>query len=149
MALAEIREMTIADYDEVYAMWLACPGLGLNSVDDSFKGIEVYLKRNPTTCFVAICDGKIVGAILSGHDGRRGIISHTAVIPDYQGKGIGSMLVNRAVKAIENCGIRKILLVAFKHNTQGNAFWEKMGFTAREDLVYRNLSLTDATRIDT
>ena len=128
MALAEIREMTIADYDEVYAMWLACPGLGLNSVDDSFKGIEVYLKRNPTTCFVAICDGKIVGAILSGHDGRRGIISHTAVIPDYQGKGIGSMLVNRA---------------------QGNAFWEKMGFPAREDLVYRNLSLTDATRIDT
>lgn len=143
-----IRVMTVADYDAVYALWLSCKGMGLNDVDDSREGIARYLARNPDTCFVAE-DGGVVGVILAGHDGRRGYIYHTAVHPDARGWGIGSALVQRALAALKACGISKVALVAFSRNEGGNAFWEKQGFKLREDLSYRNLALQDMVRIDT
>ena len=145
----EIRKMTILDYDAVYALWLSCTGMGLNNLDDSREGIERYLRRNPDTCFVAVKEQKIVGVILSGHDGRRGFIHHTAVHPDCRGQGIGAALVEAALHALRGEGINKVALVVFERNSSGNAFWEKMGFTAREDLIYRNRALTEITRIDT
>lgn len=145
----EIRTMRIDDYDAVYALWLSCKGMGLNNIDDSKDGIERYLRRNPTTCFAAEDSGAIVGVIMAGHDGRRGFIHHTAVHPDHRGLGIGSQLVDAALCALKEEGISKVALVAFSRNEIGNAFWEKMGFTKREDLVYRNRALAALERIDT
>ena len=144
-----IRTMTIADYDDVYALWLSCAGMGLNNLDDSKEGIERFLKRNPDTCFVAQFDNKIAGVIIAGNDGRRGYIYHTAVKPEFRNKGIASALVEKAVNALKNNGINKVALVVFDKNKNGNAFWEKIGFTQREDLIYRNKTLTEMIRIDT
>ena len=145
----QIRLMQIEDYSQVYQLWLSCKGMGLNDLDDSREGIERYLKRNPETCFVALEGERIVGAILSGHDGRRGYIYHTAVHPDYRGKGIGTALVEEAMADLERCGIHKAALVVFARNQTGNDFWEHRGFTGREDLVYRNRAIRDLKRIDT
>ena len=144
-----IRKMTIADYEKVYALWLSCRGMGLNDVDDSREGIGRFLQRNPDTCFVAIDGGKTVGAIMAGHDGRRGFIYHTAVSPAMRRRGVGSALVQTAVAALKAQGITKAALVVFQRNQAGNAFWEKMGFAAREDLAYRNLSIHEIKRRDT
>lgn len=144
-----IRTMAAADYDAVYSLWLATPGMGLNDVDDSRDGILKYLARNPNTCFVAEENGRIIGVILSGHDGRRGIIHHTAVSLAEQRRGIGGALVESAMRALQNEGISKVLLVVFSRNEKGNAFWEKLGFTAREDLIYRNKAIALMKRIDT
>jgi len=141
--------MTINDYEKVYALWLSCLGMGLNDKDDSKEGIAKYLARNPSTCFVAEENGEIYGVILSGHDGRRGFIHHTAVSPDSRKQGIGRALVSRALAALKDEGINKVALVVFSRNETGNAFWKKMGFTQRHDLSYRNRALTDLTRIDT
>lgn len=137
----DIRIMTIDDYEQVYTLWLSCKGMGLNSIDDSREGIERYLKRNPETCFIAEDGGKAVGVIISGHDGRRGFIYHTAVSPDYRRQGIAAALVERAAEALKKEGIAKAALVVFAENENGNAFWEKIGFTERTDLVYRNKTL--------
>ena len=145
----EIRSMRIEDYDSVYALWLSCPGMGLNNVDDSREGISKYLARNPDTCFVSVEEGGIVGAILAGHDGRRGSIGHTAVSAAYRGRGIGRQLVETALNALKAQGIHKVNLVVFAKNEAGNAFWEKMGFGQRPDLIYRNRTLADMVRIDT
>lgn len=145
----EIRKMKIEDYEAVYQLWLSCKGMGLNTVDDSRDGIEKFLNRNPDTCFVAERDGKIVGAIIAGSDGRRGYIYHTAVSPDQRRQGIASKLVDEVMTAFKNIGITKVALVVFDRNADGNAFWEKSGFTVREDLVYRNKSIAEMTRIDT
>ena len=145
----EIRNMTLDDYDIVYALWLSCPGMGLNNLDDSREGIAKYLARNPDTCFIAVEQGNIIGAILTGHDGRRGYISHTAVSPAYQRQGIGKQMVETALNALKAQGINKVNLVVFANNDKGNAFWEKMGFTQRPDLIYRNQTLVDMVRIDT
>ena len=87
-----IRVMTLEDYDEVYALWMGIHGFGIRSIDDSKEGVERFLKRNPTTSMVAVADGKIVGAILCGHDGRRGCLYHVCVHEDYRKNGIGKAM---------------------------------------------------------
>lgn len=145
-----IRIMTPDDYDAVVACWTSNAGMGLNTIDDSRQGITRYLARNPTTSFVhETDDGVIDGAILAGHDGRRGTIYHTAVSPEHQHQGIGTRLVNATLHALANEGIVKVALVVFACNDAGNAFWERLGFDARGDLTYRNKALRDITRIDT
>lgn len=145
----QIRKLAIEDYDAVYCLWMHCAGMGLNNLDDSRAGIEAFLNRNPDTCFAAEAGGCVVGVILAGHDGRRGYIYHTAVHPDFRGRGIGSGLVERAMAALERCGIHKVALVVFARNEAGNRFWERRGFTARGDLVYRNRAFAELVRIDT
>lgn len=147
--MMQIRLMRPEDYRQVYALWISCPGMGLNNRDDSYEGILRYLKRNPETCFAAEENGEIQGVILAGHDGRRGYIYHTAVHPDHQKQGIGRQLVEAALAALRNEGIGKVVLVAFSRNEEGNAFWEKMGFFVRDDLTYRNRALVEMKRIDT
>lgn len=132
--------MTADDYDSVAKLWTSSGGVGVNP-DDSKENISKYLQRNPNTSFVAVENSKIVGAILSGHDGYRGFIHHTAVSSSHRGKGIGTKLVNAAIDAIRNEGINKVVLVVFKTNALGNSFWEKQGFAAREDLYYRDLRI--------
>lgn len=144
-----IRPMTIADYDAVRSLWLSTPGMGLNDLDDSRDGIAKFIARNPNTSFVTEQDGGLIGAIMCGHDGRRGYIYHTCVRADRQGEGIGRALVEAALDALKAEGIHKVALVVFDQNAKGNAFWAKMGFTTREDLVYRNRSLAELVRIDT
>lgn len=147
--MIDIRTMTLEDYDSVYDLWIHTPGMGLNSIDDSREGIEKYLKRNPTTSFVADCGGTIVGVIMAGHDGRRGYIHHTAVLPAYRKQGIGKKLVDHAMDALEKEGIHKAALVAFRTNETGNGFWENIGFTERDDLVYRNKNIHVLDKIET
>ena len=143
----KIRPMQISDHKALYALWLAC-GNGLNNLDDSEEGIGRYLKRNPNTSFVAEDNGKLVGAVLAGHDGRRGYIQHMSVDASCRRRGIGSKLLRVCLDAMKQEGIHKVALVAFKKNQTGNAFWERQGFALREDLNYRNFALTDMIRFD-
>ena len=101
-----IRPLTNEDYSALYALWLKCEGMGLNDVDDSPAGIARYLARNPGTSFAAEEDGARIGAIMAGHDGRRGTIHHTAVHPDYRGRGAGKALVEHALAALKAEGIQ-------------------------------------------
>ena len=147
--MINIRVMTIEDYDGVYELWMGTPGMGLNETDDSRDGINKYLRRNPETSFVAEDNGKIIGVILSGHDGRRGYIHHTAVLPEYRNQGIAGRLADNVMNALDKEGINKVALVAFEKNKIGNDFWESIGFTVRDDLVYRNKNIHELKRIDT
>ena len=85
--------MTMEDYDGVYALWTKIRGFGLRSVDDSREGIERFLRRNPATSVVAVEDGRVVGSILCGHDGRRGCLYHVCVDEEYRRRGIGKSMV--------------------------------------------------------
>ena len=137
------------DYACLYALWTSCTGMGLNDIDDSKEGIGRFLARNPHTCFIAEKDGRLVGAIMAGNDGRRGYIYHTAVLPDFQKQGIGRALVHAVIEEFKQIGITKVALVVFERNAPGNLFWEKQGFSKRTDIVYRNKTLTEMKRFDT
>ena len=115
-----IRPMTIDDFEQVHSLWMEIHGFGIRSIDDSKEGVERFIRRNPTTSMVAVCDGKIVGAILCGHDGRRAGLYHVCVQENYRKHGIGQKLVERCLEALKAEKISKVNLIAFKQNEIGN-----------------------------
>lgn len=138
-----VRIMTIEDYEGVYALWKKIKGFGIRSIDDSKEGVARFLKRNPTTSVVAEKDGRIVGSILCGHDGRRGCLYHVCVDEDYRRHGIGKRMVVFAMKALKEEKINKVSLIAFTENYIGNAFWNTIGWTERLDLNYYDFTLNE------
>ena len=138
-----VRIMTIEDYEGVYALWKKIKGFGIRSIDDSKEGVARFLKRNPTTSVVAEKDGRIVGSILCGHDGRRGCLYQVCVDEDYRRHGIGKRMVVFAMKALKEEKINKVSLIAFTENDIGNAFWNTIGWTERLDLNYYDFTLNE------
>ena len=138
-----VRVMTIEDYDQVKELWNSIKGFGIRSMDDSREGVARFLKRNPTTSVVAEEDGKVVGASLCGHDGRRGCLYHVCVHKDYRMRGIGKSMVAFAMEALKKEEINKVSLIAFTKNDIGNAFWKEIAWTKREDLNYYDFTLNE------
>ncbi len=138
-----VRTMTIEDYQGVYELWMTIKGFAIRSIDDSRVGVERFLKRNPTTSVVAVEDGKIVGSILCGHDGRRGCLYHVCVHADYRMQGIGKRMVVFCMNALKEEEISKVSLIAFTRNDIGNAFWNRIGWTRRLDLNYYDFTLNE------
>lgn len=128
-----IREMKPEDYDQIYSMWQITSKRALSEAD-SRQGIEKYLARNPGMSIVAEIDGKIVGTVLAGHDGRRGFIHHMAVMPQFRRHGIGKKLAKAATDKIFEDGIDKIHIFCYQNNETGQSFWRDFGFEKREDV---------------
>lgn len=139
----EIRTMTMGDYEEVYKLWNSIHGFRVRSLDDSKEGVERFLRRNPTTSVVAVKDGGIVGAILCGHDGRRGYLYHVCVRENERKHGIGKSMAVACMKALQEEQINKVCLIAFRKNEVGNAFWKSVGWTFREDFNYYDFTLNE------
>lgn len=139
-----IRPMTIEDYPEVKDLWMTIKGFAIRSIDDSEEGVSIFLRRNPTTSVVAIEDDKIVGCILCGHDGRRGCLYHVCVHENYRRHGIGKSMVVACMQALKEERVNKVSLIAFTRNDIGNAFWNCIGWTKREDLNYYDFTLNEA-----
>ena len=136
-----VRTMQTQDYDQVYALWMSIRGFSIRSIDDSREGVARFLRRNPDTSVVAVADGRVVGAILCGHDGRRGCLYHVCVREEYRMHGIGKAMVVACMNALKKEGISKVSLIAFTANDVGNAFWKQIGWTRREDLNYYDFVL--------
>lgn len=145
----KITPLSIDKYEEIYTLWMSCHNMGFNNVDDSRTGITKFVNKNPKTCFAAEAEGKIIGTILAGNDGRRGYVYHLCVSQEYRNRGIGKKLVNAMLDGMREEGISKVALVVFAHNDTANAFYEKIGFVKRNDLYYRNIALVELERIDT
>lgn len=139
----KIRPMEEQDYPQVYRLWKTIKGFGIRSMDDSKEGVERFIRRNPSTSMVAESQGEIVGAILCGHDGRRGCFYHVCVREDYRKRGIGKNMAVQAMRALQEEHINKVCLIAFKKNEVGNSFWKSVGWTFREDLNYYDFVLND------
>lgn len=140
-----VRTMKAEDYEGLRKIWLAIHGFALRSIDDSQEGVERFLKRNPDTSVVAVSkDGSVVGGILCGHDGRRGCLYHVCVREDHRRLGIGKAMVVHCMKALRKERINKVSLIAFTENDIGNAFWNCIGWTRREDLNYYDFTLNEA-----
>lgn len=138
-----VREMTLEDYDSVYKLWMSIQGFGIRSIDDSREGVARFLKRNPTTSVVAEQNGRIVGSILCGHDGRTGFFYHVCVAKDYRQHGVGHRMAHFAMRALQAEGVNKVSLIAFKSNDLGNAFWRNVGWTERTDVNYYDFVLNE------
>lgn len=139
-----VRTMEIEDYEGLRALWMSIRGFAIRSIDDSREGVERFLRRNPSTSVVAVSEeGEIIGGILCGHDGRRGCLYHVCVREDCRRKGIGKAMVVYCMNALKAEEINKVSLIAFTVNDVGNAFWNCIGWTRREDLNYYDFTLNE------
>lgn len=131
--MLEIREMLISDYEAVIGLWNETENLSLRDAD-SKQGIATYLDRNKGLSFVALYDDEIIGAVLVGTDGRRGYLQHLAVSPDHRGKAVGKKLISKSISALSSIGIAKTHLFVLKENVHAQAFYEKCGWFARDEV---------------
>ena len=138
-----ITPMVPEDYDEVRALWLTIRGFGIRALDDSREDIERFIRRNPTTSVVARADGKIVGSILCGSDGRQGALYHVCVAKEYRRRRIGTQMVGFCMHQLRYMGINKVSLIAFAKNDVGNAFWNKIGWIRKTDVNYYVFDLNE------
>jgi putative acetyltransferase len=129
----EIHPFMMDAYDRVLALWQQCEGVGLSEAD-SRASIQVYLDRNPGMSFIATDRGEVVGAVLCGHDGRRGYIHHLAVHPQARRRSVGRRLVDECLGALQRAGIQKCHIFVFNQNQDGIAFWKSVGWTLRGDI---------------
>lgn len=128
MSDVRILPMLPSDYDAVRALWLTIDGFGIRALDDSREEVCRFIARNPTTSVVARADGRIVGSILCGSDGRQGALYHVCVAREYRRQGIGTRMVGYCMEQLRKMGINKVTLIAFKSNDAGNAFWKTIGW---------------------
>jgi N-acetylglutamate synthase len=128
-----IREMTPLDFDEVIALWKKSEGIGLSPADEP-ANLFHFLERNPHLSFVAVDGDKIAGAVMSGHDARRGFIYHLAVASEYRHKGTGSRLVNCCLSGLQALKIEKCHIFVYGNNENGLHFWRNVGFKDRPEL---------------
>ena len=139
----ELKPMTTSDYDDVRALWMTIQGFGIRALDDSREDIERFILRNPTTSVVAVDNGRIIGSILCGSDGRQGALYHVCVAREYRRRGIGTHMVGYCMHQLRLMGINKVSLIAFTSNDAGNAFWKQIGWTRKSDVNYYEFVLNE------
>ena len=137
----DIRRMNIEDYDSIIALWKASEGIGLSAAD-SRDGIALYLEKNPGFSFTAWVDGQLIGAVLCGHDSRRGYLHHLAVSKDFQHRGIGKALAECCMQSLIEAGISKCHIFVYRENHNAIAFWKKTGWVERVELTLLSKSLS-------
>jgi N-acetylglutamate synthase len=135
-----IRDMTRQDYEPVIGLWCRCAGVVLSSADRP-DAIGRYLDRNPGLSLVAEESGRVIAALLCGHDGRRGYLHHLAVESEYRGRGVGRGLVERATGRLRRAGIAKCHIFVLRDNPAGRSFWTHLGWVVREDIGIVSLGL--------
>ena len=138
-----IREMTINDFPAVLNLWQQTKYITLNECDTE-AGIDLYLRRNPGLCFIAIDNqsGQLVAAMLCGHDGRRGMLRHLAVAPSHRGLGLSRQLVKKALDGLAAAGIGKCNIFVEDDNLPGLAYWQHIGWLKLDDTFYTLHSIT-------
>lgn len=139
-AAISILPLTAADYPEMLGLWQKSAGVGLSGADTA-ENIARFLSRNPGLSFLARSGSELAGTILAGHDGRRGYIYHLAVDERYRHRGIATSLVERSLAALSRSSIDKCHIMVFADNDAGSAFWQKMGWTRRDDIAVFSINL--------
>ena len=128
-----IREMDIEDYKPVLELWQNLEGIGLSGADER-EEIHRFLLRNPGLSFSAWDGEKNVGAVLCGHDGRRGYIYHLAVAQSHRRRGLGHELIRRCLSTLDTIGIQKCHIFVYTENHDAIEFWKAIGWFDRADL---------------
>jgi N-acetylglutamate synthase len=130
----ELRRMKSSDVVRTLELWRTCEGVGLGEGDSSAE-LSTFLERNPNSSWVAtLAEGDLIGAVLAGHDGRRGFLYHLAVLADYRRQGVASALVEHALSSLRGLGICKYHVMVFRNNQAAQVFWDRMGWRLREDI---------------
>ena len=129
-----LTEFVMKDLPAVLELWRSTEGIGLSAADRPER-IESFLARNPGMSFTAWDGERLVGAVLCGHDGRRGYLHHLVVAADYRRMGIGRMILEKALNSLTAENIDKAHIFVYADNPLAQKFWQENGWYRRPELV--------------
>lgn len=130
-----IRPFEMADYEAVFALWLAsAPGIEIRPSDNRAE-VEKRLRRDQDLFLVAQREGRIVGVVMGGWDGRRGWIHHLAVATEWQGQGVASALVGQLEERLLALGCLKVNLLVRRVNEAARSLYAALGYQEAPALV--------------
>jgi ribosomal protein S18 acetylase RimI-like enzyme len=132
-----IRPLREEDAEPVLELWAATEGLGKGS--DTPEAVARFVRRNPGFSLVAEDGGRIVAAVLCGHDGRRGFIYRLTVAPTHRRRGLATALVTRCLASLRTEGIERCNAFVLADNEDALRFWKDVGARVRDDLVMHSL----------
>ena len=116
------------DYEEVYDLWEnAGSGIHLRRSDEP-EEIAKKMQRDPDLFLLAEIDGRIVGSVMGGFDGRRGMMYHMAVAKSFRHKGIGTTLMEALERRLKEKGCIRYYLLVAKDNTEVVDFYQERGW---------------------
>lgn len=144
--MINIRVMGMEDYPQLIDLWSNTENIGLSDADSAVN-LKAFLQRNPGLNFVALVDDKIIGAVLGGHDGRRGAIYHLAVNKEYRKEGYGQALLEHCLVAFADIGIERCHIHVYADNQSGLDFWQKNGWFKRPELVLLSKDISSPVKI--
>jgi ribosomal protein S18 acetylase RimI-like enzyme len=122
------------DYQPVFDLWSSMErGVHVGRSDTPAE-IEKKLSRDPDLFLVAECDGQIVGSVIGGFDGRRGLIYHLAVRPEYRNQGVGSRLMDEVESRLRARGCLKSYLLVAEDNHEVEAYYRNRGWEPMESV---------------
>ena len=122
------------DYLAVFKLWSeAGPGIHLRRSDERDE-IAKKLLRDADLFLVAEAGGEIIGSVLGGFDGRRGMVYHLAVAEGFREQGIGVVLMEALEKRLREKGCIRYYLLVTKDNQTAIRFYEKQGWKQMDDL---------------
>ena len=138
-----IEKFKITFYKEVYSLWKKL-GFYLGPSDE-VEGITNFLAINPDTFLVGRDEStnKIIGVIMGGFDGRRGLIHHLAIESEFQKLGYGSLLLNEVLGTFYEKGVVKVHLLIENDNSGVASFYKKKGWVKRDDLFVMSKTLRE------
>lgn len=134
-----IRNFQPQDHAAALSLWRATSGVGLSAADERAP-IERFLSRNPGLSYVAEQHGELIGTVLCGHDGRRGLIHHLVVAQHARRRGFARALLMAALRALRAEGIDKCHLLVFRSNEEGIGFWKAVSASERTELALFSLA---------
>jgi len=140
-----LSPLTPCDLEAAHGLWAESEGVGLTESDTPDR-LRAFLERNPDLSLIARDGTRLVGAVLCGHDGRRGYLNHLAVLPEYRGRGLGRQMIETCLAALATLGILKCTIFVYADNDAGQQFWKRCGWTARRELKVLQRPTIAATR---
>ena len=124
------------DYLAVYSLWEnAGPGIHLRRSDEP-EEIARKLERDPDLFLLAEDDGEIIGSLLGGFDGRRGMMYHLAVADEYRQQGIATALVDELERRLRSKGCIRYYLLVTTDNVSAIRFYERRGWERMDLHIY-------------
>jgi ribosomal protein S18 acetylase RimI-like enzyme len=125
--------MIAADLVSARQLWAEAEGIEI-AEGDRPEELARYLARNPGLSTVATDEaGNVIGAVLCGHDGRRGFVYHLAVASAHRGRGLGRAMMQRSLAGLKAAGVSRALLLVAADNAGGRDFWLRQGW---EDMSF-------------
>ena len=122
------------DYEQVHDLWSSMEkGVHVGRSDTPAE-IEKKISRDPDLFLVAEAQDRIVGTVIGGYDGRRGLIYHLAVSETFRNQGIGSQLMDEVELRLRDKGCLKCYLLVIEDNREAEIYYQNRGWQAMDDI---------------